>query len=80
MGRVEPPFLYDPPSKYSIDGSFNPKAVTQASWAPRQERPKANGPLINLNRHPDSVSSQQLLVRWLIAEMYGVCGDSEWEY
>lgn len=57
---VEPPFLYDPPSRYSFTGptdkSFNPKAVTRASWSPppRHVR-RQQGPLIeNINRHPDS--------------------------
>lgn len=60
MGRSSPPFLYDPPSTWSFDGptgsGFNPKAVTQASWTPRQPKPKPNGPLVNFNRHPDMVS------------------------
>lgn len=58
---VEPPFLYDPPSRYSFTGStdkgFNPKAVTQASWSPPPTRaaPRPQGPLINsVNKHPDS--------------------------
>ena len=58
---AEPPFLYDPPSKFTFaspgDKSFNPKAVTQASQVPPRTRPKPDGPLINskdFNRHPDS--------------------------
>ena len=58
---VDPPFLYDPPSKYTFvspsDRGFNPKAVTQAAWQPKPARPKREGPLINaeeFNRHPDS--------------------------
>lgn len=56
---VEPPFLYDPPSRTSqyVDPyyNFNPKAVTQASYAPRPApRPKKEGPLIDFNKHPDS--------------------------
>ncbi|KAL1965580.1 hypothetical protein VTN77DRAFT_5664 [Rasamsonia byssochlamydoides] len=58
MGRSSPPFLYDPPSTWSFDGpagnSFNPKSVTQASWTPRQSRPKPDGPLVSFSRHPDS--------------------------
>lgn len=57
---VEPPFLYDHPSRYSFNGptdkSFNPKAATIASWTPPQPKPKPDGPLIEFNRHPDSVS------------------------
>ncbi|KAJ9154973.1 P-loop containing nucleoside triphosphate protein [Pleurostoma richardsiae] len=34
--------------------SFDPKAVTRASYAPKPERPKHEGPLVSLNRHPDA--------------------------
>ncbi|KAK2742827.1 hypothetical protein FQN57_005118 [Myotisia sp. PD_48] len=57
MGKSAPPFLYDPPPKLGVNSpvpSFNPKAVTQASWAPRPVKPKKNGPLIDFNKHPDS--------------------------
>jgi hypothetical protein len=57
---VEPPFLYDHPSKYIFNGptdtGFNPKAATIASWTPTQPKPKRDGPLIEFNKHPDSVS------------------------
>lgn len=59
---VEPPFLYDHPSKYTFNGptdnGFNPKAATIASWTPAQPKPKPkrDGPLIEFNKHPDSVS------------------------
>ena len=59
---VEPPFLYDHPSKYTFNGptdnGFNPKAATIASWIPTQPKPKpkSDGPLIEFNKHPDSVS------------------------
>jgi hypothetical protein len=56
---VQPPFLYEPPSRYSFAGptdrGFNPKAATHASWAPPTPAPKRNGPLIDFNKHPDSV-------------------------
>jgi len=56
---VEPPFLYDPPSRYSFTGpterGFNPKAATQASRSPPRQTPRQEGPLINnINKHPDS--------------------------
>ncbi|KAI1923964.1 hypothetical protein LOZ65_003156 [Ophidiomyces ophidiicola] len=57
MGRSEPPFLYDPPSHRgppSPNRAFNPKAVTQESWAPSPPQSKKDGPLVNFNQHPDS--------------------------
>ncbi|KAJ5081849.1 hypothetical protein NUU61_010113 [Penicillium alfredii] len=61
MGRSSPPFLYDRPSTYSFygptDRGFNPKAATQASWIREQPKPKQRGPLVNVNRHPDSWGS-----------------------
>ncbi|KAL9622749.1 MAG: hypothetical protein Q9160_002867 [Pyrenula sp. 1 TL-2023] len=55
---ADPPFIYDPPSRYSFSGptekGFNPKAATQASWTPTMPRPKQEGPLVNFNKHPDS--------------------------
>jgi len=58
---IEPPFVYDRPSKYAftspIDKSFNPRAASEASWAPALQRPKHESPVIHskeLNRHPDS--------------------------
>ncbi|EFE38745.1 hypothetical protein TRV_06557 [Trichophyton verrucosum HKI 0517] len=60
MGKIEPPFLYDPPSLYPKSAQvadFNPKAVTLNSWAPRPQKPKKDGPLVNFNQHPDSVTN-----------------------
>ncbi|KAJ9209149.1 hypothetical protein DTO021D3_457 [Paecilomyces variotii] len=58
MGGSSPPFLYDPPWRYTYDEPtgkvFNPKAVTQASWTPRQSPPKREAPLVNFYKHPDS--------------------------
>ncbi len=59
---IEPPFIYDHPSKYSFTGptekAFNPKAASHASWSSLPKpRPKSEGPLIDskeFNRHPDS--------------------------
>lgn len=66
MGRSEPPFLYDPPANNAFQpawmGNFNPRAATEASWAPPLSRPERNEPLINFNRHPDSVSVYHLLI------------------
>ncbi|KAH8804772.1 hypothetical protein F5884DRAFT_425173 [Xylogone sp. PMI_703] len=56
MGKIEPPFLYDPvkvdPSRPQKE--FDPKAVTRASFEPKQPRPKQEGPLVTFNQHPDS--------------------------
>ncbi len=52
---VEPPFLYDPPTKQNSSpygGGFNPKIVSQASLVPPKPRPKQEGPLVNFNKHP----------------------------
>jgi hypothetical protein len=60
-GAASPPFLYDPPSRWSFNdsmtASFNPKAVTEQSRVPQPPRHQPNGPLVGFNRHPDSVSS-----------------------
>ncbi|EDN07253.1 predicted protein [Histoplasma mississippiense (nom. inval.)] len=57
MGRVEPPFMYDPPSSNRFSGvsdKFDPKSVTRESWTPREPRMEIKGPLVNFNTHPDS--------------------------
>ncbi|KAJ5375811.1 hypothetical protein N7517_007817 [Penicillium concentricum] len=58
MGRSSPPFLYERPSAYSFKGptdrDFNPRAATEASWARPAVKPKQKGPLVELNRHPDT--------------------------
>lgn len=65
MGRSEPPFLYDRPSTYSFSGptdpGFNPRAVTQASRIPASPRQQPKGPLVDFNRHPDSVCGIEVL-------------------
>src|SRR2546423_1717808 len=73
---VEPPLLYDHPSRYSFNGPndkwFNPKAATIASWTPAEPKPKSNGPLVDFNKHPDSVGTSclrdciQKLMVWLV--------------
>ncbi|KAJ5437661.1 hypothetical protein N7445_006205 [Penicillium cf. griseofulvum] len=58
MGRSSPPFLYESPSAYSFKGPtdrrFNPKAATEASWTRPAVKSKKKGPLVELNRHPDT--------------------------
>ncbi|ETI19605.1 hypothetical protein G647_09439 [Cladophialophora carrionii CBS 160.54] len=55
---VEPPFIYDRPSTYTFGGptdrGFQPKAATHASWAPKAQKLKQDGPLVDFNKHPDS--------------------------
>ncbi|KAK3901932.1 hypothetical protein C8A05DRAFT_34361 [Staphylotrichum tortipilum] len=58
MGGTEPPFMYQAVKK--DDGrfpaaSFDPKAVTRASWEPKKQKPKPDGPLVSFNRHPDAL-------------------------
>lgn len=59
MPSVEPPFMYGKPSSYNFDGpidrGFNPRAYTQKTWTPKAPKVKQEGPLVNFNRHPDSV-------------------------
>ncbi|OJJ47156.1 hypothetical protein ASPZODRAFT_132109 [Penicilliopsis zonata CBS 506.65] len=60
MGRSSPPFLYRQANSTfhgPTDRPFNPKAVTEASWTREEPKPQPKGPLVNLNRHPDSWSS-----------------------
>ncbi|OQE34685.1 hypothetical protein PENCOP_c016G01651 [Penicillium coprophilum] len=58
MGRSSPPFLYESPAAYSFRGptdrGFNPRAATEASWTRPADKPKQKGPLVELNRHPDT--------------------------
>ncbi|KAJ5175824.1 uncharacterized protein N7482_001701 [Penicillium canariense] len=68
MGRSSPPFIYDHPSTYNFygptDPGFNPKAVTEASRTRPPPRPKPEGPLVNINRHPDSWGSLDVKPTW----------------
>jgi hypothetical protein len=57
MGAQQP-FLYQS-ERYGdmYDGfpstPFDPKAVTRASFQTTRPRPKPDGPLVNINRHPE---------------------------
>ena len=61
MGFEGQPFIYDRPNSWNFAGptdrGFNPKAATQASWTQKPTTPKKDGPLIDFNKHPDSVCS-----------------------
>ncbi|OGE53459.1 hypothetical protein PENARI_c007G09717 [Penicillium arizonense] len=74
MGRSSPPFLYDRPSAYSFygptDKGFNPKAATEASWTRPAPKSKPTGPLVNLNRHPDTWGSFNTVSSWIPMSPY----------
>ncbi|KAH8681414.1 hypothetical protein BX600DRAFT_446499 [Xylariales sp. PMI_506] len=55
MGGSQQPYLYDSDrsDRMSPVKVFDPKAVTRASWEPKPQKKKQNGPLIGFNLHPD---------------------------
>ncbi|KAL2820413.1 hypothetical protein BJX63DRAFT_380744 [Aspergillus granulosus] len=61
MGNSSPPYMYGHPDAFKFKGPtdrpFNPKAVTESSWTRPAPKPRPRGPLVNLNRHPDSYSN-----------------------
>ncbi len=61
MGGVDQPFLYsrDTNDARFPQTTFDPKAVTRASWEskPPKAKTKQDGPLLSLNRHPEYVAS-----------------------
>ncbi|CAK7271228.1 hypothetical protein SEPCBS119000_004495 [Sporothrix epigloea] len=56
MGGAQQPFLYEAEqSLASVPGkAFDPKVITRASWQSKPARPKQEGPLVQLGRHPDA--------------------------
>ncbi|KAK0722135.1 hypothetical protein B0T26DRAFT_701451 [Lasiosphaeria miniovina] len=57
MVGAQQPFIYE--AVTNGDGrfpatTFDPKAVTRASYEPKPQKPKQNGPLVSINRHPDA--------------------------
>ncbi|KAH8172656.1 hypothetical protein LIA77_06911 [Sarocladium implicatum] len=51
------PYMYAPEHVSSSrfpEKPFDPKAVTRASWEPKPQKPKQEGPLLSFNRHPDA--------------------------
>lgn len=55
MGQDQP-YMYRPESWQSSrfpTSTFDPKAITRASWEPVPQKPKQEGPLISFNRHPE---------------------------
>lgn len=56
MGQTQP-FLYDArrdDSRFPTT-TFDPKAVTRASWEPKQKKPKPKGPMVSFDLHPEYV-------------------------
>lgn len=55
MGGVHQPFLYEAEATDSRfpESTFDPKAVTRASWERKPPRPRQDGPLVSFNRHPE---------------------------
>ncbi|RAL17779.1 uncharacterized protein BO97DRAFT_402279 [Aspergillus homomorphus CBS 101889] len=70
MGESDPPYLYERPIRQQTASprfysqAFNPKAVTQASWAQPEPKPEVKGHLVDLNRHPDSYYNVPDRTRW----------------
>ncbi|CAK7219605.1 hypothetical protein SEUCBS140593_003947 [Sporothrix eucalyptigena] len=56
MGGTQQPFLYEADRNSSTfpEKTFDPKAVTRASWQAKPVKPKQEGPLVQINRHPDA--------------------------
>lgn len=57
MGGANQPFLYES-GQYNgrfPESTFDPKAVTRASWESKPPKPKQDGPLLSFNRHPEYV-------------------------
>ncbi|KFA49539.1 hypothetical protein S40293_02897 [Stachybotrys chartarum IBT 40293] len=57
MAGAPRPYMYG--AEFRDDGrfpetNFDPKAVTRQSWEPKPRKPKQEGPLLSVNRHPDA--------------------------
>ncbi|KAK4215688.1 hypothetical protein QBC37DRAFT_281158 [Rhypophila decipiens] len=57
MGGTRPPFIYEAvkndDSRFQST-TFDPKAVTRASYENKAPKPRPEGPLVTINRHPDA--------------------------
>ena len=42
--------------------NFDPKAVTRASYEPKKQKAKPDGPLVSINRHPEYVRLHQHII------------------
>ncbi|KAK5657681.1 hypothetical protein OQA88_2753 [Cercophora sp. LCS_1] len=56
MGGPRQPFIYEAvqDDERFPTNTFDPKAVTRSSYEKKKPKPKPKGPLISVNRHPDS--------------------------
>ncbi|KAK4140646.1 uncharacterized protein C8A04DRAFT_39734 [Dichotomopilus funicola] len=56
MGGSQPPFMYQAikDDERFPAVNFDPKAVTRASYEPKKQKAKPDGPLVSINRHPDA--------------------------
>jgi len=56
MGASDVPFMYQAVSRDDERfpaQTFDPKAVTRASYEPKKPKSKPDGPLVSFNRHPE---------------------------
>jgi len=61
MGGTRQPFIYE--AVINDDNrfqstTFDPKAVTRASYEKKAPKPKPDGPLVSINRHPEYVKTE----------------------
>ena len=59
MGVSQAPFMYESVKKDDerFPGkTFDPKAVTRASYEPKKKKQKPDGPLVSFGRHPEYVT------------------------
>ncbi|KAK1755981.1 hypothetical protein QBC47DRAFT_201251 [Echria macrotheca] len=56
MGGTKQPFIYEAvkDDERFPASTFDPKAVTRSSYDAKARKPKPKGPLVSVNRHPDS--------------------------
>ncbi|KND86875.1 hypothetical protein TOPH_08492, partial [Tolypocladium ophioglossoides CBS 100239] len=62
MDTSQPPLIYSAEARNDSrfpGTTFDPKAVTRASWKPKPRKPQPSGPLISFNRHPEQAASKQ---------------------
>jgi hypothetical protein len=71
MGASQP-YMYSAAQRNSSrfpETTFDPKAVTRASWEPQPKKPKPDGPLVSFNRHPEYVVELNTKLYTLLTSM-----------